>query len=87
LFDILDWDTFLKLKLLEDDIRPHYEKIMGFSGERISTKGYVDLKMRFGIGRLTHVIDVRYLVIEAKTSYNVLFAGFNSVKVQEGGVN
>ncbi|XP_068498083.1 uncharacterized protein [Phaseolus vulgaris] len=59
--DILFWDTFKRLHLKEEDIVPFREQIIGFSGERVNTKGYVDLMTTFGRG-----------MVDASTSYNVL---------------
>ena len=70
--DILFWETFRKLNLREEDIIPHREQIIGFSGVRVDTKGYVDLKTMFGRGRVTKIIKIRYLVVDTCTSYNAL---------------
>ena len=42
-------------------------------GERVETKGYVDLYTKLG-GEMTlsKTIKIRYLIVDAKTSYNVL---------------
>jgi len=45
---------------------------MGFSGERVNTKGYIDLFTKFGAGRTTRTVKIRYLIIDAHTSYNIL---------------
>jgi len=70
--DILFWDTFKRLHLREEDIVPFREQIIGFSGERVSTKGYIDLMTTFGKSHKTKTIKIRYLVVDAPTSYNVL---------------
>ena len=54
--DILFWDTFKRLHLREEDIVPSREQIIGFSGERVSTKGYIDLETTFGRGSKTKKI-------------------------------
>jgi len=51
---------------------PYDEPIYGFSGEKVSTRGFIDLHAVFRKGRQTKTILVRYLVVEAPTSYNVL---------------
>jgi len=61
--NILYWDTFLKLKFLEDEIQPYYEQIISFSGERVNMKGYINLNTRFRTKNLTQVINFWYLVI------------------------
>jgi len=70
--DILFWDTFSKLHLKEEDMVPFLEQIIGFSGERVDTKGYIDLATTFGIGNATKRIKIMYLIVDACTSYNVL---------------
>jgi len=70
--DILYWKTFNKLQIPLVDLTPHNEPIYGFSGERVPTKGYIDLHTTFGEGRQTKTIPIRYLVVEAHTSYNIL---------------
>jgi len=71
--DILYWKTFKKLQIPESDIQCYEDQIVGFSGERVDTRGYIDLYTKFGEGEVTcKVIKIRYLLVEANTSYNVL---------------
>jgi len=71
--DILYWKTFKKLQIPESDIQYYKDQIVGFSGERVDTRGYIDLYTKFGEGAATcKVIKIRYLLVEANTSYNVL---------------
>ena len=70
--DILYWKTFNKMQIPLADLTPHNEPIYGFSGERVPTKGYIDLHTTFGEGRQTKTIPIRYLVVDAHTSYNIL---------------
>jgi len=81
--DILFWDTFKRLHLREEDIVPFREQIIGFSGERVNTKGYVDLMTTFGRGSKTKKIKIRYLVVDASTSYNVLLGRSSLNKLGE----
>jgi len=46
--DVLYWRTFEKVNLNEDIIIPLDEQIVGFSGERVDTKSYIDLCTKFG---------------------------------------
>ena len=46
--DILYWKTFNKMQIPLADLTPHNEPIYGFSGERVPTKGYIDLHTTFG---------------------------------------
>ena len=44
--NILYWKTSQKMNLSEDLIVPYNEQIVGFSGERVDTRGYLDLRTR-----------------------------------------
>ena len=45
--DILYWRTFKNMGLDESEIIPLDKHIVGFSGERVDTKGYIDLYTKF----------------------------------------
>ncbi|XP_017423577.1 uncharacterized protein LOC108332784 [Vigna angularis] len=70
--NILYWKTFQQMDISEDLIVPYNKQIVGFAGETVDTRGYVDLRTRLGIGRSSEEKRVRYLLVEANTSYNVL---------------
>jgi len=64
--DVLYWKTFKKMGLDEDAIIPLDER---FSGERVDTRGYVDLHTKFGKTDQRHwTILVRYLIVDVNTS-------------------
>jgi len=70
--DILYWATYQKLQLPTTAIVPYDEPIYGFSGEKLSTRGYIDLHTIFHDGAQTKTIPIRFLIVNAPTSYNVL---------------
>ena len=70
--DILYWETFKKMKISEAEIQPYNEQIVGFSGERVDTRGFIDLYTTFGNDYLSKTINIRYLLVNANTSYNIL---------------
>jgi len=70
--DILYWRTFKKLKISKADIQHYSKPIVGFSGEQVDTKGYINLFTKFGGGKVTRTVKIRYLIIDAHTSYNIL---------------
>ncbi|XP_017416582.2 uncharacterized protein LOC108327381 [Vigna angularis] len=72
LVNILYWKTFQQMDISEDLIVPHNKQIVGFAGERVDTRGYMDLRTRLGTGRHSEEKRVRYLLVEANTSYNIL---------------
>jgi len=51
---------------------PYNEPIYGFSGEKVSTRGYIDLHTVFRDRAQTKTIPIRFLIVDAPTSYNVL---------------
>jgi len=46
--DILYWKTFHKMRIPDSKIQPYEEQIIGFSGERVDTTGYINLYTIFG---------------------------------------
>ncbi|XP_020225264.1 uncharacterized protein LOC109807148 [Cajanus cajan] len=71
--NILYWNTFKQLGIPESKLIPYDEPLVGFSGERVKTKGYIKLSTRFGFeGAEYHDISVKYVVVHASTSYNIL---------------
>lgn len=70
--NIIYWATFLKMELSEDIISPFNEQIVGFTSERVDTRGYLDLRTRLGMDGETKELRVRFLLVEGNTSYNAL---------------
>lgn len=70
--NILYWKTFRRMEISKNAIMPFNEQIVGFAGERVDTRGYVDLRTNLGTNRNAKEIKVRFLLVEAETSYNVL---------------
>jgi len=60
------------MQIPEAEIQPYNEQIVGFSGERVDTRGYIDLFTIFGDDYLSKTINIRYLLVNANTSYNIL---------------
>lgn len=56
--DILYWETFKKMKISEAEIQPYNEQIIGFSGERVHTRGYIDLFTNFSDDYLSKTINI-----------------------------
>ncbi|XP_027931921.1 uncharacterized protein LOC114187764 [Vigna unguiculata] len=70
--DILYWATYQKLQLPTTTMVPYDEPIYGFSGEKVSTRGYIDLHTVFCDDTQTKTILIGFLVVDMPTSYNVL---------------
>jgi len=69
--DILYWTTYQKLQLPLNVMIPYDEPIYIFSGEKVSTRGYVDLHTIFRDKIQTKTIHIRFLIVDACTLYNV----------------
>jgi len=41
--DILYWKTFMAMRIFEAEMVPYDDHVVGFSGERVGTKGYIEL--------------------------------------------
>jgi len=70
--DILYWATYQKLQLPTTTMVPYDEPIYGFLGEKVSTRGYIYLHTVFRDDAQTKTIPIRFFVVDAPTSYNVL---------------
>ncbi|XP_020230501.1 uncharacterized protein LOC109811243 [Cajanus cajan] len=71
--DILYWNTFKQLGISEKELIPYDDPLVGFAGERVSTKGYIKLFTRFYFDEQeSREIQVKYIVVDANTSYNIL---------------
>jgi len=70
--DILYWTKYQKLQLPSNVMIPYDEPIYGFSGEKVSTRTYIDLYTVFWECTQTKTIPICFLIVDAPTSYNVL---------------
>lgn len=70
--DILYYDAFEKLGLAPEQLQPSKGTLAGFTGEQVHVRGYVTLKTTFGSGENAKTIKVKYLVINAPNSYNII---------------
>jgi len=73
--DILYWATYHKLQLPTTAMVPYDEPIYGFSGEKVSTRGYIDLYTVFRDCPQTKKFLIYFLAVDTPTSYNVLLDG------------
>jgi len=70
--NVLYWSIFLKLNLPLEMVKSYPDPLVRFVGERVHTRGFMDLLTTFGSGRTHRTLTVRYLLVEANMSYNVL---------------
>jgi len=70
--DILYWKTFKAMRIPLEGMMPYDDHVVSFSGERVGTKGYIELYTTFGLDKASKTLKIKYLVIDANTSYNIL---------------
>jgi len=70
--DILYWKTFKAMRIPVEEMMPYNDHVVDFSGERVGTKSYIQLYTTFGLEEASKTLRIRYLVIDANTSYNIL---------------
>ena len=70
--DNLYWKIFQRLEVSPDIVHHHIGPLLSFAGERVKTKGYMDLVTTFGQGKLFRSFIIRYLLVDANTSYFAL---------------
>ncbi|XP_025680798.1 uncharacterized protein [Arachis hypogaea] len=70
--DVLFYLTFQKMKLSDKNLQPSLGELVGFSGERVSIRGYIWLQTTFGEYPNSKTIDIQYLVVDYKSPYNII---------------
>jgi len=70
--DILYWKIFKEMRKPEAKMVSYDVHVVSFAGERVSTKGYIELYTTFGEVKSRKTIKIWYLVIDGNTSYNIL---------------
>ncbi|XP_057443773.1 uncharacterized protein LOC130735921 [Lotus japonicus] len=70
--DIIYRDAFDQLGLSDKDLMPCTGTLVGFSGEQVWVRGYLDLDTVFGFDENVKLLRVRFLVLQVVASYNVI---------------
>ncbi|XP_020207422.1 uncharacterized protein LOC109792422 [Cajanus cajan] len=70
--DIMFWEAFIGMKISTDRLMPYAGTLVGFAGDQVTAKGYADMETTFGQGDHMKTITVRYLVVNAQSSYSIL---------------
>ncbi|KAJ1413041.1 hypothetical protein SESBI_19972 [Sesbania bispinosa] len=79
--DILYWSTFQRLQIPQEWLLPFSGSLIGFPGDSVEVRGYVDVMTTFGEREHKKAVRVKYLVINAPSSYNIIIgrAALNSL--------
>ena len=70
--DVMFWSTFNKLQLLADQLRPYGDCLYDFTRDQVEVRGNVELRTTFTDGTSSRTINIRYLVVNAPSAYNIL---------------
>ena len=70
--DVMFWTNFNKLQLSPDMLRPYGGCLLGFAGDQVEVRRYLDLSTTFTDGTASRTENIRYLVVNASSAYNML---------------
>jgi len=70
--DVMFWLTFNKLRLSPDLLRPYTGCLYGFADNQVEVRGYLELRTTFSDGAASRTENIRYLVLNANSAYNIL---------------
>ena len=66
------WNMFDKLGLGSKDLTPHSRGLIGFTGDSILPKGYVELSCTFRDAQDHKTILVKFLVVDCSSAYSAI---------------
>ena len=70
--DVMFCSTFNKLQLSPDQLRPYTGCLYGFAGDQVKVQGHLEPRTTFTDGFASRTENIRYLVVNASSAYNVL---------------
>jgi len=70
--DVMFWTTFNKLQLSPNLLRPYTGCLYGFPDNPVEVRGYLELRTTFTDGAASRTESIRYLVVNADSSYDIL---------------
>ena len=70
--DVMFWTTFNKLQLYPDTLRTYMGCLYDFAGDQVEVREYLELRTTFTDGTASRTENIRYLVVNAPSAYNVL---------------
>ena len=70
--DVMFWEAFIGLQIPRDQLLPFDGVLVGFSGEQVEVRGYVNLRTTFSDEHAARTIIIKYIVVNAPSSYNML---------------
>lgn len=70
--DVMFWYTFVSLQILKKQLQRFNGVLVKFFGEHVEIWGYVELRTTLTDRALVKTIMVRYVVVNAPSSYNLI---------------
>jgi len=70
--DVMFWSTFNKLQLSPDQLRPYTGCLYSFAGDLVRVRGHLELRTTFADDVSSCTANVKYLVVDAPSAYNML---------------
>jgi len=70
--DVLFWYAFIVMGGSLDDLKPYDGVLVGFSGDLVQVRWYLEAWTTFGKEKEAKTIVIRYMVLSTPSSYNVL---------------
>ena len=69
--DVMFLSTFNKLRLSPDLLRPYTGCLYGFADNQVEVRGYLELRTTLADGEASRTENIRYLVVNANSAYNI----------------
>ncbi|XP_019432841.1 PREDICTED: uncharacterized protein LOC109339779 [Lupinus angustifolius] len=70
--DIIFQDLFEKMKLHDRDLLPYDGQLVGFSGQGITPRGYVEIWLTIGDHPMSRTVQTKFLVVQCDSAYNAI---------------
>lgn len=72
LADILFYGAFKKMKFREGQLFPTNTDLIGFTGDCLVLKGYVETQITLGVNSLKRAENIRFAIVDIPSAYNVI---------------
>ncbi|XP_019434088.1 PREDICTED: uncharacterized protein LOC109340804 [Lupinus angustifolius] len=69
---IIFQDLFEKMELHDRDLLPYDGQLVGFSGQRITPRGYVEIWQTIGDHPMSRTVQTKFLVVQCDSAYNAI---------------
>jgi len=70
--DVMFWLTFNSWQCSPYQLRMYDGCLFGFTGDQVEVRGHVELMTTFSDGTLARTINIRYIVVNVASAYNLL---------------